>query len=304
MLEGLQSGVLKKWQAKGEPSEWIEDGSVSFISHEGILKLRFTPEELQDLTKDLTDALETASGTEREREKTRGDIDEVVGKASKDAEIFISELGFDHISVDEVHNFRKSFTAAKVEKDDGGDEKNRRFGNVQAGTPSAKAQKLFVISQHVQKNNGGRNVFLASATPFENQPTEVYNILSLMARERLKEMGLFNMNDFFSTFSNFKSETVLNTAGTDTKEREIMMGFNNLPELKSLLKEFRDKQEDPTLVRPEKKVMTPQLPMSELQKDVKEAIIDAYNEGLPGADLVAIGQFKSNSVSPYFTKYG
>lgn len=309
ILEGLQDGVYKKWQKKWDPKTWIEDGSISFISHEGIMKLKFTKEELSELTKDLTDVLEIAGGTEREWEATIGGIETIVGKVAKGAQVPISELWFDHISVDEVHNFRKSFTAAKVEKDDKWEEKKWRFWTVQVWEPAAKAQKLFVISQHIQKNNKGRNVFLASATPFENQPTEVYNILSLMARDRLKEIGLFNMNDFFSSFSNFKSETILGTDGAP-KEKEIMLGYKNLPELQALLREFIDRKEDPTIVRPDKIVLTPQLQMSELQKEVKQAILEEYAslwsdwKPKPGADLVAIWQFKSNSLSPYFTKHG
>ena len=43
---------------KGEDySKWIQDGEISVITHEGILKLGFDVDELYDLTRDLTDAL-------------------------------------------------------------------------------------------------------------------------------------------------------------------------------------------------------------------------------------------------------
>jgi len=90
------------------------------------------------------------------------------------------------------------------------------------GTPSARARKLFLISQHIQKNNGGRNVFLASATPFENHATEVYNILSLMARDSLINAGIYNINDFYATFADFKTESIQSVSG-ESKDKEIMM---------------------------------------------------------------------------------
>ena len=73
------------------------------------------------------------------------------------------------------------------------------------GTPSIQARKLFILTQMVQKATGG-NVFLASATPFENQAIEIYNILSLMARDRLKDLGIFNLNDFVSQFADLRTE--------------------------------------------------------------------------------------------------
>lgn len=38
-------------------TQWIKDGEISIITHDGILKLGFKPEELFELTRDLNDAL-------------------------------------------------------------------------------------------------------------------------------------------------------------------------------------------------------------------------------------------------------
>ena len=47
------------------------------------------------------------------------------------------------------------------------------------------------MTQYIQKNYGNRNVFLASATPFENHATEVYNILSLVGQRPYEANGYF-----------------------------------------------------------------------------------------------------------------
>jgi hypothetical protein len=67
---------------------------------------------------------------------------------------------------------------------------------------------MYLASQYILENNGGRNVFALSATPFNNQAIEVYNILSLLARNRLDELGIKNINDFYNLFADFKEDLV------------------------------------------------------------------------------------------------
>lgn len=169
------------------------------------------------------------------------------------------------------------------------------------GQPSTRARKLFLLSQAVQKKSGGRNVFLASATPFENHATEVYNILSFMARERLKQMGIFNINDFFSAYANFQTEIIQKADGT-FENKEVMKSFSNLQELQRLIQEFIDFKEDPTLVRPDKVVLTPQLKMSPKQAEVKQKILEMLASDDDGVVLKATTYAKSNSTSPFFVK--
>lgn len=157
------------------------------------------------------------------------------------------------------------------------------------------------MSQYIQKNNQGRNVFLASATPFENHATEVYNILSFMARDRMKAMGIYNVNDFYAAFASFKTDTIVKPDGS-TAEKEVMLEYNNLQELQSLLKEFIDRKEDPTLVRPTKVVLKPVLKMSTLQEEVKNKVIVGMSSDDPGAMLVGIGDMRRNAMSPYFVE--
>lgn len=321
-LGGLQSPIVKRLvKDRGEDrKQWIKDGEMTVITHEGILRLGFNEEEIESLTSDLQDALhsEEMSTKKRGAEKSAEKMEEIIGKAlSYATDTMFSDLGFDHISVDEVHNFRKIFQGAKPEKkaEVGG---RKRFGNIIGGTPSKRAQQLFLISQQVQKNNKNRNVFLASATPFENQATEVYNILSLVARDRMKAMGIFNINDFFSAYAQFEVEVDRRLDG-EWVNREKMKSFANLDSLQSLIKEFIDVQEDKTLVRPDRRVITPQLQMSE-EQEKNLANIQAMLSGIEigeggeislekgkgdkeeGAFLKASTYSIANSVSPYFIK--
>lgn len=316
-LEGLQAPVVARLKkSRGpDPKNWIQDGELTVISHEGLLRLGFKEGELRQSVGDLSDALWREPGTKRGEEKQSQEYDEIVGNAQKYVtDIMLTDLGFDHVSVDEVHNFRKIFQGAKPEKEGGEKGGRKRFANVIGGTPSRRAQQLFLITQHIQKNNGGRNVFLASATPFENHATEVYNILSLVARDRMKDMGLLNINDFFSAYANFEVELDRTLKG-EWINREKMKSFSNLQSLQSLIKEFIDFQVDETLVRPDRKVLTPHLQMSEKQIDNLERIQDLLtgttrdgdevsqkDKADDGAFLKASTYSIANSLSPWFIK--
>lgn len=311
-LGGLtQPDIKRLTKERGkDPKKWVKDGEVSVLSHEGLLKLGLSPEQLNDAMTDLDDALSTKGQTERSVAKQQEKLTEIIGKAqSKAGNVMLRDLGFDHLSVDEVHNFRKIFQGAKPEaiNPDGTVDKSqtKRFGNIIGGQPSKMAQQLFLISQHILRNNNDRGVYLASATPFENHATEVYNILSLVARNRLRKMGINNINDFYATFSNFETSLEKDTYGNFVN-KEVMKSFKNLGELQRLIREFIDYKEDPALVRPDKRVSTPILQMSGPQVENLERIQDMLKpekgEAEDGAVLKAVTYSVANSVSPYFIK--
>jgi len=81
-----------------------------------------------------------------------------------------------------------------------------------------------------------------------------------------------------------------------------MKSFSNLPELQRLIQEFIDFKEDPTLVRPEKVVLTPQLKMSPKQDEVKQKILEMLASDDDGVVLKATTYAKSNATSPFFVK--
>ena len=271
-LKWLQAPVISRLKASWDVKDWIKDWEITFTTIEWILKLWFSDAELYEATKDLNDALWTFDkdisprSAEQNKEKTQTILWASLRWAT---DINISDLWIDHISVDEVHNFRKVFQWAKTEEwEDGAKWKKDDLGMFLAVLHQNKHKKLFLLSQHIQRNNNGRNVFLASATPFENHATEIYNVLSFMARDRLKKMWIYNINDFYTSFANFRTDLV-QSVDWQFKDKEVMTSFSNLKELQSLIKEFIDKKEDDTLVRPDKRVLAPQLKMSPLQAEIK-----------------------------------
>jgi len=259
----------------------IDEGSISVCTYEGLENIGFNAQEEAEIQEDVEfGAMET--GGEKSKRKAASDSEknaELVGEMSRtrDEGVQFSELGFDHITVDEVHNFRNLFKMPKHMNKQGESEKgesNEFDGLGSGGEPSNRAKKLFAITQLIQRKNDGRNTFLLSATPFQNSPTEVYSILSYMARDKLKEMGYYSLEQFVSNFCKVQREYVVKA--NRVTEAPVVKGFENLKELHNLLTEYIDKVdgEEAGVVRPYKRMHAPELELSDLQK----AIMDRCSE--------------------------
>ena len=164
-----------------------EEGSLSICTYEALQKITFHDDTLDEIHEDVEFAkLQQSSGKESERQaaKKSEKLKELVGSMSKtsgDDSVYFEDLGFDHITVDEVHNFKNIFYVPRnmnvnVAEDTVTRESNE-FNALQ-GSRSDRGEKLFAITQYIQRHNDNRNVFGLSATPFQNSPIEIYNILS------------------------------------------------------------------------------------------------------------------------------
>ncbi|WP_438980294.1 Eco57I restriction-modification methylase domain-containing protein, partial [Polynucleobacter sp.] len=102
----------------------IEDGTLSIMTYEGLNKLGFKDETYNEIGKDLKDVMSGFNTTKRGEESEGAKADEMTGIAAKgtSSERFFEDLGFDHITVDEVHNFKNIFAGAKLEGERGGNE--------------------------------------------------------------------------------------------------------------------------------------------------------------------------------------
>lgn len=255
----------------------IEDGSISVCTYEGLENIGFNEQEEAELQEDVEFGAMQTTG-EKSKRKAASDSEknaELVGNMSKtrDEGVMFSEMGFDHITVDEVHNFRNLFKAPrhmnkKGESEQG--ESNEFAGLGTGGQPSDRAMKLFAITQLIQRHNDGRNTFLLSATPFQNSPTEVYSILSYMARDKLKEQGFYSLEQFITNFCKVQREYVVKA--NRVTEAPVVKGFENLSELQGLLQNYMDKVdgEEAGVVRPYKRMHAPELELTDLQKSIMD----------------------------------
>ena len=256
----------------------IDDGTISVCTYEGLENIGFNEQEEAEIQEDIEfGAMETNEEGKSKRAKASASEKnaELVGQMgrTRDEGVQFSELGFDHITVDEVHNFRNLFKMPRHMNKNGKNEKgesNEFDGLGSGGEPANRAKKLFAITQLIQRHNDGRNTFLLSATPFQNSPTEVYSILSYMARDKLKEMGYYSLEQFVSNFCKVQREYVVKA--NRVTESPVVKGFENLSELQGLLASYMDKVdgEEAGVVRPYKRMHAPELELSDLQKAIMD----------------------------------
>lgn len=254
----------------------IDDGTISVCTYEGLENIGFNDQEEAEIQEDVEfGAMETSAEGKSKRAKASESEKqaELVGEMgrTRDGGVQFSELGFDHITVDEVHNFRNLFKMPRHMNKNGKNEQgesNEFDGLGSGGEPADRAKKLFAITQLIQRHNDGRNTFLFSATPFQNSPTEVYSILSYMARDKLKEMGYYSLEQFVSNFCKVQREYVVKA--NRVTEAPVVKGFENLSELQGLLVSYMDKVdgEEAGVVRPYKRPHAPELELSDLQKAI------------------------------------
>ncbi|MDR1837616.1 MAG: N-6 DNA methylase [Treponema sp.] len=283
----------------------IEKGSITLCTYEALEKIGFSDETLEtDLKEAFVEALSVTDekDNKRKKESEKESIMTKVGKASRTGDNWINweDTGFDHITVDEAHNFRNSFAKPRTKtKGDAAE-----FDDIPSGSESLRGLKLFAIAQMVQKHNNGRNVHLLTATPFQNSPVEIYNMLSLVAREQLKAMGIMNFNEFLVQFAELKPELAVNSKNSMI-QKNVMKGFKNLPALQRLLNQYIMKidGEDAGIIRPDKQAHQTFLDPTPEQRDILEKI-RAYMEAGPdpkedpGATLRCITAQRMATLSP------
>ena len=298
-----------------------EEGSLSICTYEALQKITFHDDTLDEIHEDVEFAkLQQSSSKESERQaaKKSEKLKELVGSMSKtsgDDSVYFEDLGFDHITVDEVHNFKNIFYVPRnmnvnVAEDTVTRESNE-FNALQ-GSRSDRGEKLFAITQYIQRHNDNRNVFGLSATPFQNSPIEIYNILSLFARQRMKELSIYSLEEFVKQFALLKSEYAVKA--NTIEEKMVMKSFKNLAALQNLITEYIDKVDggEAHVIRPKKQVHLPKLEMTELQRQIMDAE-SAYitqqsllpkKDRDPGAILASLNAMRMATLSPALVNEG
>lgn len=288
----------------------LPERAVNICTYEALQKITFKPETLEgDLRDDIMDSqsihdydeygnLVEDTRTDREKAKQEERVMKMLGisASAKEGAVFWEDLGIDHITVDELHNFKNIFSIprtigrsqrftqekkrdiwGRVKQGDSTPQLANEYSGI-AGASSSRGMKLFAISQLIQRENNGRGFFGLSATPFNNSPVEIYNILSLVARNRLKDLEIYNLSDFMNEFAEMKNDWKVKANG-EVESAQVMKNFKNLGALQSLITEFIDKVdgEEAGVIRPYKRVHKPELDLTPLQKAIINAETDRMN---------------------------
>ena len=281
----------------------VPEGSFSVMTVEGFQRIGFTEQTYTDLTSELKDVISdvnTEPKTKRWNAKFDQQIDEKRGKAMQkiSGDRNFEDLGFDAVVLDEAHIYKNLFTSAKTKEGEGNE-----YKNVRGGSSSTRAIKAFFATQYILKKNNGRGVIMLTATPFTNSPIEFYSMLSFMARSRLNELGLNNVNDFMTAFMDL-STTFKVKANQEIQSSDVIERFRNAQQLRKLIFEFFDFKtgEELGVVRPER--IRKQFFVNPTQRQI-DLFIDAEKllQETNAPVLQYINELMNITISPYLSKF-
>ena len=265
----------------------IPEGSVTLITKEALNNISFSETTRDDMMKDFEDltGMDSKNFAEMsafEQEKYKEQLRNLFGKAEKvDNQNFLfwENCGFDNITVDEAHYYKNLFKVPRTKQ-------ANEFAGMGSGVPSKRAVKMFVITQQIQKQNNGRNVFLLTATPFTNSPSEIYSMLMYIARKEMENQGIKNFYDFCAKHIRTQYEPVVTPKG-DVDYNNVIKSFNEIDALRdNLLNQFIDKVdgEEAGIIRPNEHVLLSKMNATPLQKEIFNFCTNQIMEYNPKSD--------------------
>lgn len=217
-------------QGKINLKQPVAEKSVTVLTYEGFMRLGFSPKLMGGLFDELSHIIHQTDPdkgeTKRDIAKLNQKLEELIGGSNKETVVNVDSLGFDYICVDEAHNYKNVFSYVPPDE-----EGNKRFKF--DGGQSARAQKMFFITNYIQRTYGA-NVMMLTATPFTNNPMEIYSMLSMVGYENMKKYGVRNLYDFMETFINQSYEYVMTYQG-DIAKKHVVKSFNNRLVLQRLI---------------------------------------------------------------------
>ncbi|WP_442892037.1 Eco57I restriction-modification methylase domain-containing protein [Chryseobacterium sp. VD8] len=282
-----------------------KNGEITIVTYEGFNNIGFSESITLDLSSKFSYISESElrsvnSISERDFQKEMEKIKEVEGKMKRGKIYDWEDFGFDHMTLDEVHNANHIVGKVRIE--------DRRFSSdfrSQNQQTSKLGINTWMAAQYIQKKYDGRNVTLLSATPFTNKPLEYYSILSLIANKRLEESGYFNVNTFFETFMEADNDMEIDAKG-DVKFKTNVRRFKNNSLFQQLLSEFIDikgEEDNPELIRPNKINKEYKIEQNDLTEEQYERLTDSLDEKEKGAILTHILNARLIAISPYLSPY-
>ncbi len=217
-----------KWLNKINTNQ-VPEKSITLINYNGLVNIGFSMKVAESFIEELKSILtQSYDQSNREEVKEGQKILETIGNALEKNLAQFDKVGFDYLVIDEAHNFKNIFSRVKKDKLD----KKSRFKST-IGNTTERGVKAFFFTNFIQRRFG-KNVMLLSATPFENQPIEVYSMLSLVSYDTMKRREILNINDFFELHVREQIENVVTVRET-IEPRPVVKAFNNRMLLQSLI---------------------------------------------------------------------
>ena len=246
-LFNLREGILEELKEDGG----IEENSITIITETALDMIGFTDGYREDGYLDnafstLNQTLDAGLIPQKEKDKFYEANKEIVADVTKFGvkKIAMDKMKWDYLVVDEAHNYKKLVTAVKgkvielpnVEEmtEEQLADRNKVYFKFGGGKPSSRALRLFYVTDYIQQFNKFGNTLLLTATPFTNNPLEVFSMLTFVDRESLKRASIDASADFFTTFGDMGYNIEATISG-QIQEKFTFLGWKNVPALQNLL---------------------------------------------------------------------
>jgi len=248
-LFNLRGDIMDELQESGG----IDENSISVVTETALQVMGFSKGYADDGFFDT--AYHTLSQTlngkmsAKEMGKMEEDNREITSQSDKlgRPKVLIDKMKWDYLVVDEAHNYKKLVTtiigkvieqptSAEMEDDDKELQKEREKVNFQfgGGKPSSRALRLFYLTDYIQNFNKFGNTLLLTATPFTNNPLEVFSMMTYTDRNALRKGHIDASADFFKVFGNMGFNMEATIQGT-IQEKFTFLGWMNVPALQNML---------------------------------------------------------------------
>jgi hypothetical protein len=196
-IERIKDEIERKKEEAAYEVSVIGEGSEEMISRKS---KPFETSAKKTLQKQLDEMIEK--------------INSLITEDAENPKFMLSQLGVDGFILDEAHQGKKIFTSVKTDASiwikNPKDRKMIRIPtsnyDIHGGAAPSRAIRIFAICSYIHaiKTPTGEDanapIMLLSATPFTNQPTEVFSMLSLVGMKVLKYEGIHNIKNFFDLF--------------------------------------------------------------------------------------------------------
>lgn len=275
----------------------VRDGEITIITEAGLKNIGFPEDIVNKYSKDFTYISKELDSTLRKEEQLKEKSEELAGRLVGGSKYNWLDFGFDHLTFDEAHHANHIVEGVKVEARNSSDFRHLKQAKSNLGIIT------WIASRYIQEQNNGRNVTLLTATPFTNKPLEIYSILSLMGNDRLKEMGFFNVNNFFETFIDASYNMEVDSRG-NVVEKVSVRGFKNNGLLQLLFSEyidFKGEADNPDLIRPNKQNEEYKVEPNSLTNEMMSLNQKLLSSRDAGSLLKGITNGRMIAVSPYLS---
>lgn len=166
---------------------------------------------------------------EQRKQTLQDRLNEALNQDTKAVGIPFEELGIDQIFVDEADMFKNlNYTTT--------------IGGV-SGLTNSNANRsvdMFIKTQWLTQNNGGRGVVFATGTPISNTMAEMYTMMRYLDLAGLKEKGLHLFDNWIRQYADIGTGIERKPSGDGFRKVQKVRRFLNMPELTKKFRKFAD----------------------------------------------------------------